>query len=439
MNIFLQTLRFKKFPIDEAIKRLREVQSKSEQEFDEFQTSMRWEIFKHHYNNNKNYKAWVDSKSQTPITSWEQIPVLTKKDLQRPVEERLTTGYTAKDVYMHNTSGSTGTPFFFAKDRFCHAMTWAMILDRNARHGIISGQSKQARFYGIPLGFVKNKMEKIKDLIANRVRFPIFDLSDAVLDKYFEVFKKHKFEYVNGYTSSLVLFANYLIRRGIVLKDVCPTLKVTFPTSEMCTEDDRKVLEKGFGIPVANEYGAAELDLIAFEDKDFDWILNEENLYIEIVDDNNQPVPNGQEGKVIITSLYNKAMPFVKYELGDVGTISTRKKGIYRILQSLTGRTNDVAILPGGKKSPGLTFYYISKKLLESGGFMKEFIIRQTSLSHFHYEYVADRDINDEEKAAVAKAMDTYLEPGLTCSFERKEVITRTKAGKLKHFQSAIK
>ena len=140
----------------------------------------------------------------------------------------------------------------------------------------------------------------------------------------------------------------------------------------------------------------------------------------------------------MITALYNKAMPFIRYELGDRAILADRRKGPYQILKKVVGRTNDVAILPSGKKSPGLTFYYISKSLLEDGDFMKEFIIKQTAIDHFHFEYVAAREISEKEKYRVLEAMNTYLEPGLIASFERKDHIERTKAGKLKHFFSEL-
>ena len=50
------------------------------------------------------------------------------------------------------------------------------------------------------------------------------------------------------------------------------------------------------------------------------------------------------------------------------------------ILKKLIGRTNDVAILPSGKKSPGITFYSITKKLFGDEGNVKEFIIKQTKI-----------------------------------------------------------
>ena len=183
---------------------------------------------------------------------------------------------------------------------------------------------------------------------------------------------------------------------------------------------------------------AAELDIIGFEDTDGDWLLNYETLFIEILDDNDKPVSPGNEGRVVITSLYNKAMPFIRYDLGDRAIIKKNKKGVYQILDSVKGRTNDFAILPSGKKAAGLTFYYISKKLLENGGFMKEFIIRQKKINHFHYEYVASREISSKEINQVKVAMEMYLEKGLNITFSKSNSIKRSKSGKLKHFFSEI-
>jgi phenylacetate-CoA ligase len=180
------------------------------------------------------------------------------------------------------------------------------------------------------------------------------------------------------------------------------------------------------------------LDLLGFEDAQGDFLLTHETQYIEILNDEGQAVKPGEEGRVIVTALYNHAMPFIRYELGDRVLLKSSKKGPYQVIERIVGRTNDIAILPSGKKSPGLTFYYISKSLLEGGGFMKEFIIRQKTLRHFHFEYVAEREISDLEKIKIKEAMDQYLEPGLEATYEKKTHIERTKAGKLKQFFSEL-
>lgn len=435
MNLFSIILRLNGYPIQRASALVSELNKHSFIEAENWRNRKRQEIFLHHYKNNTTYFKGVRSSLGHDPVDWSEIPVLTKSDLQRPLNEMLTKNVRQLQVYVSNTSGSSGHPFYFAKDKFCHAMTWAVNIDRYKLHDINYGNSLQARFYGISLDKRKGLSEKTKDFISARKRFDVFDLSDPALEKFIEKFSNTKFEYINGYTSVLVVFAEYLIRKGVLLKQVCPTLKVTITTSEVLNESDRSLLINGFGVPVVNEYGASELDIIAFEDKDYDWIINNENLWVEIVDEQGQPLPDGEEGRIVITSLHNKAMPFIRYEIGDVGSISKHRKGNYQILQSLQGRINDIALLPSGKKAPGLTFYYVSKKLLEQGGCIKEFIIKQRSASNFHFEYVADNELNQDQRRQISIALDQYLEPGLIATFERKPKIDRTRIGKLMHFQ----
>ncbi len=436
MNLAHKILKLRGFPIDLANKKLKEIQILCKNDLASYQHEMKWKIFNFHIKNNSPYYKFIGSKQ---INRWLDIPILTKKDIQLPIEKRLSKGYTINNSHIHNTSGSTGLPFYFAKDKFSHALSWALIFDRYGRHNIINGKDLQARFYGIPLDSKKYLLEKIKDFIFSRIRFPVFDLSDKKLAYYINVFKRKKFIYINGYTSSLVLMAKFCIKNRITLKNLCPTLLATFPTSEVCDKIDREILEKGFGIPVFNEYGAAELDLIGFEDNKQNMLLTNETILVEILDNNNNPVDNGKEGRVVVTSFFNKAMPFIRYELGDKAILKNTKKDSYNIIDNVTGRINDFAILPSGKKSAGLTFYYISKKILESGGFLKEFIIKQNSINSFHYEYVADRQLNESEKNKIKEAMNVYLEKGLNITFERKKKIQRTGSGKLKHFFSNFK
>lgn len=385
---------------------------------------------------NSFYQNFLKS-NESNVNNWLDVPVIKKSDLQVDIHKILPNGQ-LKNLHVHNTSGSTGTPFYFAKNKFCHAMTWAHTDAKLREHGLILGGSLQARFYGIPLGDIKYYKERLKDKLAARVRYPVFDLSNEKLRVVIEEFKRKPFIYINGYTSSLVLFAKFLIGQGIILKEICPTLQCVMPTSEVCDDIDRRNLEKGFGVKVINEYGAAELDVIGFEDPDGDFVLNEETLFVEVLDENNLPVKPGIEGKVVITSLYNEVMPFIRYEIGDRAILLDKMKNGRRVLDRVLGRTNDIIKLPSGKISPGLTFYYISKKLLEEGGRIKEFVIRQTKLNEFVLEYVSIVEMTEEEKENVMKAMELYLESGLMVKFQRTDKIERTPAGKLKHFFSEL-
>lgn len=420
----------------EAIAEFEKIQAISDAEYENYINLKRKEIVEYHLKNNKSYQEIV---GKLEIQNWSELPIMTKKEFQKPLSERLSKGFTLKNVYVNKTSGSSGDPFIFAKDKFCHALTWANIINRFGWFGIDFNSSKQARFYGIPLDFIGNKKERLKDVLKNSYRFTIFDLSDEILEKVLLKFQNKKFDYINGYTSSIVLFAKFLQKKNIVLTSVCPTLKCCVVTSEMLFDEDKILMEKQFGVPIINEYGASELDLIAFQNRNDEWQINSETLFVEILDENNNVLPNGKEGRIVITSLYNKAHSFIRYDIGDIGILDEKSTLKKPILKKLIGRTNDIAILPSGKKSPGLTFYYVTKSIIEDDGNVKEFVVKQTKIDTFDIEYVSQKKLDNNQIKTIGKAISTYLENGLHFNFIRKEKLTRSKSGKLKQFVSLIK
>lgn len=436
LNIFNLTLQLKGFPIKEAKKKLNEILKISEEEYDQYVYQKKKEIVNYHLKNNPFYQDLV---GKTTFEKWEDLPIMKKNDYQKPLKERLSKEYSEKNVYINKTSGSSGDPMVFAKDKFCHALIWANIMRRFEWYKLNFNHSFQARFYGMPLDFIPNKLLRLKDFFSNRYRMNIFDLSDQGLEIITNHFRNKKFDYINGYTNSIVLLAKYLKKNNLILKEICPTLKVCIVTSEMLFEDDKILLENQLGIPVINEYGASELDIIAMQHPNGNWKVNAENLFVEILDEDNTVLPYGNEGRIVVTNLYNKAHPFIRYEVGDYGILDEKSTLKNPILKKLIGRTNDVAVLPSGKKSPGMTFYSITKKLFGDDGNVKEFIIKQTKLDTFEIEYTSEKPLTQVEIKNMEQVLATYLEPNLHYIYHRKTVLERSKNGKLKQFTSLLK
>jgi len=436
LNVFDLSLKFSGFPIKKAETVLQNIQQITDNDYEAYVNEKKQAIVEFHLKNTPFYNTLA--KNADP-NNWNTIPVMTKADLQQPLNERLAKGCNHKNVYVNKTSGSSGTPFIFAKDKFCHALTWALIKNRFGWYGLDFNSSKQARFYGIPLDKIGYFKERLKDFLSNRYRFSVFDLSDEALTDCLEKFKTVHFDYMNGYTSSMVQFAKFLQKKNMQLKLVCPSLKVCIVTSEMLFEDDKTFLELQFGVPVVNEYGASELDIIAFQNPNYQWQVNSETLFVEILNEKNQVLPDGEEGRIVITSLYNKAHPFIRYDIGDIGIRSKQSTLKKPILEKLTGRTNDIIILPSGKKAAGLTCYYITKTIIEEDGNVKEFIIEQHKKDTFLIKYVSKNPLSDQKIKQISEEMETYLEKGLHIQFERWNNLKRSKSGKLKQFTSLIK
>lgn len=435
LDWFKLSLQLNKFPINGAQKLLEEVRQIPDVNYSKYLEGKKFEILNFHLKHNKFYREFCGKNF---FMNWEEVPVLQKGELQQKLSSRLSKGFRKSNSYVGKTSGSSGEPFIFAKDRFCHALSWAGFHDRYEWHGIDLNKSLQARFYGIPLDLYGNIQERIKDRISLRRRFNIFDLSERKMELFLDRFKKTAFDYINGYTSAILLFARFLDERNIQLNSLCPTLKLCIVTSERLFEKDKELIERVFGVPVVNEYGASEVGLIAFEDKEHNWIINSEDLFVEILDENNKPVPNGQEGKVVITSLYNMAHPMIRYDIGDWGILSKNSTCKRPILEKLIGRTNDVARLAYGKVVPGLTFYYITKTIIEDTGNIKEFVITQTATDAFKIDYVSEKAFSELQIQKILAAIEKYVGKNLKVFFERKDILKRSRSGKLKQFSSHL-
>lgn len=435
LKLFDLSLKLNGFPIKEAKAQLQQIIDLSEEEFKVFLEQQKKEIAQYHLDNSPFYRELAKIKT---FENWEDLPILQKSNLQKPLKQRLSKGYTLDNIYRNKTSGSSGIPFIFAKDKYCHAMTWASIMYRFGWWGIDFNSSYQARFYGILLDDIKYYKERFKDFLSRRYRFAVYDLSEAKLEQFLQKFKSTKFDYINGYTSTLVLFAKYLQQKNIVLKSSCPSLRICIVTSEMLFEADRQLMEKQFGIPVINEYGASELDLIAFENPQGEWQLNSETLYVEILDQHNRSVPNGEPGRIVLSSLFNKAHPFIRYDIGDIGVLDEKSTLKKPILKKLIGRTNDIALLPSGKKAPGLTVYYITKSIMDDQASIREFVIKQTKIDTFEIDYVSDKELDPTKIKEIEQAIYSYLEPQLQLHFSRKTILERSPSGKLKQFTSLI-
>ncbi len=436
IRIFDLTLRLNGFPIGEARQKLASILAVPESDYDAFLEGKKSDIAQFHLRHNAFYRSLAGNGA---YEKWEDLPVMRKVDFQRPLAERLSEGYSQKQVFINKTSGSSGDPMVFAKDKPCHALIWANIMRRFGWYGIDFNHSLQARFYGQPMDLVPRTVLRVKDFLSSRYRFSIFDFSDTGIEKILRKFRSTKFDYINGYTSSIVQVAHYLKRKNIILKDLCPTLRVCIVTSEMLFDEDRELLTKYLGVPVVNEYGASEVDVIAIENPNGHWLVNAETCYVEIVDDDSKPVPRGQQGRILVTSLYNFAHPFIRYEVGDYGILDPSGTAKNPVLQKLIGRTNDIAILPSGKKPAGMTFYSITKRLFGDDGNVKEFVITQTKRDTFEIEYVSDQVLSDAEIETMEKVFAQFLEPGLQYRFIRREALQRAKSGKLKQFTSLVK
>jgi putative adenylate-forming enzyme len=129
---------------------------------------------------------------------------------------------------------------------------------------------------------------------------------------------------------------------------------VIFTSSEVLTDETRRRVEDAWGKILFNEYAATESGGLAAERSDHRGLyLFEDQVIFEIVDEQNRPVPPGVYGdKVLLTALFNRTQPLIRYELHDRVKLASEpyQSGLpFALIDGIQGRTEDALYLPGVK------------------------------------------------------------------------------------------
>jgi phenylacetate-CoA ligase len=97
-----------------------------------------------------------------------------------------------------------------------------------------------------------------------------------------------------------------------------------------------------------------------------------------------------------------------------------------------------MAHLPGDKKVPGLTFYYVTKAVISDQSPVSEFVVEQHELDQFVIRYVSARPLSADETHKIQKALETYVGMGLSVRMVHETVLDRSKRGKLRQFSNLM-
>ena len=329
------------------------------------------------------------------------------------------------------TGGSTGEPLTILKTPFSMARELAANWRGYSWAGIQIGD-RQARFWGIPLSKNDQFRAKLIDFIANRKRCQAFAFDDEVFREYTKKLCRFKPNYLHGYVSMLTEYADFLNSNSIPLPF---DLKCIITTSEVLTEHYRNLLKNTFSTKIYNEYGSAELGVIAHECEYGSLHITSENLILEIVDGAKVCEP-GQAGEIVCTDLNNYAMPLIRYRTGDFAALSPKKCKCGRtlpVLEKLYGRAYDIIKNKNGKLFHGEYFMYIFEEAKRKHYGVKKFQVIQFNFDHFKIKLIPQnkKDIKNIEAFILNKIRKDF-DPEANVDFEYVENIERAPSGKMR-------
>lgn len=147
---------------------------------------------------------------------------------------------------------------------------------------------------------------------------------------------------VLGYVSALEQVVAYCEKYGI--EDLGAKFSSVITMSESLNIETKEKLQKLFKCPVVSRYINLENGIIAQQEVNGDgsFLINTASYYVEILDlEKDEVLPEGQKGRIVVTDLYNYAMPMIRYDTGDIGSMYTSQDG-RKYLKTVEGRKLDV-------------------------------------------------------------------------------------------------
>lgn len=277
----------------------------------------------------------------TGATRFEELPVIDKLVIKSQYNQFLSPEYLNQKVRKMSTSGSTGTPFSIIQDM---NKRWRGVADILAFHPDgFRIRDHIVMFRGItPM----TQLSAWRQWELNITLLDASDLSDARLDTLREDFQQFREKtMLYGYASVYERLSRYMLAKGDeakVFSNVCAVVTV----SESLSPSARDILRRIFKVPILSRYANQEMGVLGQQiDREDFYVLNTASYHFEIFDMNQDvPVADGTLGRIVITDLFNHAMPLLRYDTGDVGVMETKivDGKPRRVLTTLEGRRSDL-------------------------------------------------------------------------------------------------
>lgn len=296
----------------------------------------------------------------------ECLPIQSKVEVRQNVQ-RFTRLDRQPDRYV-STGGTSGEPLVLPvyNDEEDSAYRWLgrswFNVTTSDRLFLLWGHS---HLFGSGMrGRIDRIARRLKDRVRGYRRFSAYDLSRHALFSAYDALVSHRASYVIGYAGALDAMADLMLKEGL---DAPTNLKVVIATAESFPSPGSSTrVARAFSAPVAMEYGAMETGVLAHTDRSKQFRVMWPRFAIEAV-------PSEVMGchRILVTSLYTRAMPLVRYDIGDEVVLahSADVTGPLLRFQSVKGRSNDFLQLPDGRRLHSELFTHSVKDIPGVTGF----------------------------------------------------------------------
>ena len=340
-------------------KTIEKTQYYSRQQLEDTQWNRLLEMWKFLWHHNDFYikrfnEAGLTIKSLRSPNDINLLPVLTKKDIRAETNAMISRGFRKENLLHFKTGGSTGKALDLFITEECSELRNACARRHDRWSGWEPGEPIGAA-WGNPKVPKTFKEKLINNLAQPYIYLDTMSVSTQSVLEFVKAWKKIRPTLLFGHAHSLFILAQQVKSMGI--SEVRPTGIIS--TSMMLLSHERKLIEQTFDCKVIDRYGCEEVSLIGCECECHHGMhMNIEHLVIEFIRDDGTATIPGEAGSIIVTDLMNKAMPFIRYRVEDVGVPLESACPCGRglpLMDKVTGRVADFLIKKDGTKVAGIS------------------------------------------------------------------------------------
>ncbi len=289
--------------------------------------------------------AGVHPSDVRSIADLSHLPALTKADIRAHAGELTSTEGDRSTWRVKTTSGSTGVPLKLYMDSPAVQWKTACTLRSDQWSGYRLGQ-RVAKVWGNPEYRYEGVRGRLRNAVVDRaVYLDTIHLTADRIRAFAGTLTRHRPGLIFGHAHSLYLVAGELKKMGLM--DIRPDGVIS--TAMPLHAWQRPVIEHVFGTRVTDRYGCEETSLIASECEQHNGLhVAAESVLHEVPPD----------GKLLLTDLVNRAMPLIRYQVGDVATTAPGPCPCGRTLPRLgriQGREADFVVTPAGTLISGIS------------------------------------------------------------------------------------
>ena len=388
------------------------------------------------YKNVPYYHKLFDDLKLSPgdvkkVDDLEKLPILTKEIIKQNWDDFKPANLNKLRYYENATGGSTGTPLRYRLSKFDRFLSGALLY-RGWGYGGYELGDKMVFLAGASLdvGTKSYLAKRVHEVARNIKKLSSFDMGEKEMRDYVGVVNSFKPKFIRGYASSIYFFAKWIEENNI--KTHQPL--AVFTTAEKLYPDMRERIGTVFGCDVYDAYGLNDGGLGAYECSEHSGLhIDTERAVMEVVDKNGNQLESG-EGEILATSLYNFAMPFIRYDTGDLGHVIDDVCGCgrgYKLLKEVVGRGQEFLIDPTGRYIHGAAFYNDLMKKIDNVNEIEEIQVIQKSPGKIVLKIVSTNTFDESQLCKIREIVRKRFN-GLYIEFKFVDAIERTGAGKYK-------